>query len=280
LTLPVQTWPARPTRQERCLTVVQLRTPWTPVFSELIGTALLIFFGLSVVIADFSPQSPVVSIIPDPGIRRLVTGALFGTIGGLIALSPVGRISGAHINPVVTMSFWTLGKFPARHALKFVAAQMAGAALGALPLLCWGQLGKAVNFGATTPGNGYGAVGAIVGEIVTTWALIVSLLVFVSHRKLRRFTPFIFPVLYGAMVFLEAPVSGTSTNPARSFGPALISGDWQAWWVYWIGPVLGALLGIVSFRISWLRRLEVEVAKVYHFEIDKHGLFGTRSGEE
>jgi aquaporin Z len=251
-----------------------------PILSELVGTALLILLGLSVVIADFSPGSPIVALVPDPGIRRLITGTLFGTIGGLIALSPVGKISGAHINPVVTMTFWILGKFQAQHALKFVAAQMLGAALGSLPLLFWGPLGAAVDYGATTPGKGYGSFAAMAGEVATTWALIVSLLMFVSHKKLRRFTPFIFPILYAAMVFLEAPVSGTSTNPARSFGPALIAGDWQSWWVYWVGPVLGALIGILSFRISWFRKLEIEVAKVYHFEIDKHGLFSGRLGEE
>ncbi|MEJ2699751.1 MAG: aquaporin, partial [Desulfuromonadales bacterium] len=90
---------------------------------------------------------------------------------------------------------------------------------------------------------------------------------------LRPFTPALFPFLYAVMVFLEAPISGTSTNPARSLGPALISGAWQGWWIYWIGPLLGALLGVTVFRFTRLRLLTVEVAKLYHFEHDRYGVF-------
>ena len=80
-------------------------------------------------------------------------------------------------------------------------------------------------------------------------------------------------MLYAVMVFLEAPISGTSTNPARSLGPAVISGDWIDWWVYWLGPLTGALLGVSLYRLTWLRQLEIEVAKLYHFEHDPHGIF-------
>jgi aquaporin Z len=74
-------------------------------------------------------------------------------------------------------------------------------------------------------------------------------------------------------VFLEAPVSGTSTNPARSFGPSLVAGAWNGWWIYWIGPFLGTVAGVILFRWSWLRRLEVEVAKLYHFKHDRYSVF-------
>jgi aquaporin Z len=257
---------------------VSMKTPWTPVISEMVGTALLVGVGLSIVILDFSPTSPIVGILPDPGLRRLITGFLFGTTGGLIAVSAIGKWSGAHINPVVTMAFWLHGKFHTAHALRFVAAQLVGAALGALPLLLWGHLGASVDYGATMPGSNYGPLWAMLGEVVTTYALILGLFVFLGHRGLRRFTPMLFPFLYAVMVYLEAPVSGTSTNPARSFGPSLISGAWPAWWVYWIGPIAGAALGVLTYQFSWLRKLEFEVAKVYHFELDPHGLFGSRPG--
>jgi aquaporin Z len=255
-----------------------MKTPWAPVFSELVGTAVLVAVGLSAVILDFSPASPIVNVLPDPGLRRLITGFLFGTTGGLIALSPVGKSSGAHINPVVTLAFWLHGKFHAPHALRFVAAQLVGAALGALPLLLWGQLGAAVDYGATTPGSQYTAFEAMLGEIVTTYALVLGLFIFLGHRGIRPFTPMLFPFLYAIMVYLEAPVSGTSTNPARSFGPSLISGVWRSWWVYWVGPVAGAALGVATYRLKWLRKLEFEVAKVYHYELDPHGLFGMGPG--
>ncbi len=247
--------------------------PWKLYGAELVGTALLILAGLSIVILDFGNGSPVLQLIPDAGLRRLITGFLFGTTGALIALSPLGRESGAHINPAVTFSFWLMGKLRGRHALGYVAAQLIGGVLGALPLLAWGAMGRSVAYGATAPGAGFGLGWALVGEAVTTFLLIVGLFFFLSSRRIRAFTPALFPFLFAVMVFIEAPLSGTSTNPARSLGPSVISGVWQGWWIYWLGPLIGALLGTLLFRLGWLRELEVEVAKLYHFEHDRYGIF-------
>lgn len=249
------------------------RIPPSLILAELAGTALLVAVGLSVVILDFGAGSPVLAWVPSPGLRRLLTGLLFGAAGGLIALSPIGKISGAHINPAVTFAFWLEGTMGSGHAAGYVLAQVAGAALGALPLLGWGRMGASAQFGATLPGPGYGASAALLGEAVATFAMIVGLFVFIGHRSLRRFTPLLFPFLYAVMVFLEAPISGTSTNPARTLGPAVVSGVWRAWWVYWVGPLLGSLLAVGMHKGTWLRRLEVEVAKLYHFEHDPHGVF-------
>ena len=131
------------------------RFAWPLLFSELVGTALLVFVGLSLVIVMFGAGSPIVSILPDAGLRSLITGFLFGTTGALIALSPVGKESGAHINPVVTLAFWLMGKIDLRLALGYVFAQLAGAIVGALPLRGWGSMGESVAFGATLPGQGY-----------------------------------------------------------------------------------------------------------------------------
>ena len=155
----------------------------------------------------------------------------------------------------------------------YVLAQLAGAVLGALPLLAWGQLGRSIDFGATQPGSGYGPWLAVLGETATTFALIIGLFFFLRHQRIRNFTPALFPFLYAVMVFLEAPISGTSTNPARSLGPAVVSEAWQDWWVYWLGPLLGALIGVAVYKYSWLRELEIEVAKLYHFEHDPHKIF-------
>jgi aquaporin Z len=247
--------------------------PWTLFLAELIGTALLIAVGLSVVIADFGQGSPVVRLLPDAGLRRLLTGFLFGATGALIAVSPIGKESGAHINPVVSLSFWLMGKLRGRYALGYMLAQLLGAVVGALPLLAWGAMGRSVAFGATLPGSEFGPGWALLGEVVTTFALVAGLFLFIRHQKIRTFTPALLPVLYAAMVFLEAPVSGTSTNPARSLGPAVIAGAWQDWWVYWLGPAIGALLGVALYRFTWLRHVELEVAKIYHFEHDPHGFF-------
>jgi aquaporin Z len=259
-----------------------MKTPWLHFLSEFFGTALLISVGLSVVILNFGARSPVVSLLPNPGIRRVITGFLFGAIGGIIALSPIGKVSGAHINPVVSLAFWFVGKLRARHAVGYVVAQLCGAGFGGLPLLAWGRMGASVAFGATVPGTDYSAVAATLGELATTSALIVGLFLFLGHRRLRVFTPCLFPFLYAVMVYLEAPISGTSTNPARSLGPALISGKWRDWWVYWVGPVLGSLVGLSLYRLTrlGLKGVEVEVAKLYHFEYDPRGFFRWEGSEE
>lgn len=250
--------------------------PWLNFGAELLGTALLVAVGLSIVIVNFGSGSPLVRTVPDVGLRRLITGFLFGSTGALIALSPLGRESGAHINPVVTFSFWLLGKLGTRDAAGYILAQLAGAALGSIPLLLWGPMGRSIAFGATTPGPG-GAAAALAGEAATTFALIAGLLFFLRHRRIRNYTPALFPVLYAIMVYAEAPLSGTSTNPARSLGPSLISGEWQGWWVYWAGPILGTLLGVLVSRFTWLRTVELEVAKLYHFEHDRYGVFRRQS---
>ncbi len=252
------------------------RLPWPLVFSELVGTGLLVAVGLSVVIFDFAAASPVARLLPSVGGRRLLTGFLFGAIGALIAVSPVGRVSGAHINPVVTLAFWLRGKLKGSLAVGYVLAQLAGAVLGATPLLLWGRMGRAVQFGATVPGPAYGATVAMAGEVATTAALVVSLFFFLSRPKIRHFTPLLFPFLYAVMVYLEAPLSGTSTNPARTLGPAVISGVWQGWWVYWLGPALGTMLAVGAHGMGWLGCFEVEVAKLFHFHHDPYGVFRPR----
>jgi aquaporin Z len=250
-----------------------VKVPKVLFVSEFVGTALLISVGLSIVIVDFSPNSPVVSLVPSAGLRRLLTGFLFGTTGGLIAISPVGKTSGAHINPVVTAAFWLRRKMGAGHALGYILAQVAGGIAGAFPLLLWGNAGKAVHFGATLPGHGCTSWEAALGETAATFALIVLLFLFVSHKPIRKFTPVLFPFLYAAMVYLEAPVSGTSTNPARSLGPEVISWEFRSWWIYWVGPMMGTLLGLSLHRFTWLKHLELEVAKLYHFDHDPFGVF-------
>lgn len=250
-----------------------MKFPWQTYLAEFVGTALLLAVGLSFVILDFGAGSPVVRLIPDAGWRRLITGFLFGTTGALIAISPVGKISGAHINPVVTLAFHIKGKLSWQDTLGYLLAQFAGAVAGCLPLLFWGPIGRSVGFGNTTPGAGYTIWSALAGEVVTTMGLIVGLFLFLGHKKLRPFTPLLFPFLYALMVYVEAPLSGTSTNPARSLGPAVVSGIWSGWWIYFAGPLMGTFLGLGLGRIPWLKQFKIEVAKIYHFEHDLYGFF-------
>lgn len=258
--------------------------PWSVYgklfLSEFVGTALLVAVGVSIVILDFGTGSLIPTLLPNAGLRRVVTGFLFGATGAAIAVSPVGRISGAHINPVVTLAFWSKGKMRSSHALGYILAQLGGGVLGALALLSWGKMGASIHFGATLPGAHYTESQATLGEAITTLALIAGLFAFVGHRRLRSYTPMLFPFLYAVMVYLEAPISGTSTNPARSLGPSLVSGVWRAWWVYWVGPLVGTALALAFHTFSAFRKFEIGVAKLYHFEHDPHGIFSGKAREQ
>jgi aquaporin Z len=242
----------------------------TKLQAELIGTALLVLVGLSLVTLMFGEGSPIPGWLPSEGWRRLITGFLFGTTGALIALSPVGKLSGAHINPIVTLAFRLMGKMDLRTALGYVAAQLAGGILGALPLLAWGSMGRSVMFGASVPGVGYTTGAVLMGEVITTFAMVALLCVFLGFRGIRPFTPAMFPVLYAIMVYAESPISGTSTNPARTLGPAIISGHWEGWWIYWIGPVVGSVAACAACSALAKR---ITGAKLYYFDSDRDRLF-------
>jgi len=232
-------------------------------FSEMLGTGLLLLIALSIVIFMFGSGSPMELLIPNIGHRRLITGFLFGSTGALIAISPIGKASGAHINPVVTLGFFLMGKINIPTAISYVLGQLIGAILGCIPLMAWGALGRSVSFGATLPGEGFTLTTVLLGEIITTFIMVILLAVFLAFRSLRPYTPAIFPILYSVMVFAEAAVSGTSTNPARSIGPAVISGQWEGWWIYWIGPITGACLATVLARFLKMRIIH---ARIYHFD--------------
>ncbi|HET9793831.1 MAG TPA: MIP/aquaporin family protein [Thermoanaerobaculia bacterium] len=246
------------------------RFPWRQYLSEMIGTAFLLAIGLSIVVFMFGSGSPMERLVPNEGLRRLITGFLFGGTGALIALSPVGKVSGAHINPAVTIAFELVGKLHWRTAAAYVAAQFLGAVLGSLPILLWGKMGKSVSFGATVPDPRYSVARVFAVEIGATFLMISLLAVFLGFRKLRPFTPAIFPPLYAFMGWIEGPISGSSTNPARSFGPAVVSGRWEEWWIYGTGPLIGMLLSVIAFSFLANR---IEIAKVYHFESDRRRFF-------
>jgi aquaporin Z len=236
--------------------------------SEFFGTALLLMVGLSIVIFIFGSGSPMATLIPSVKVRQAMTGFLFGSVGASIALSPIGKISGAHINPAVTIVFWLFRKIEGRLAITYILAQLTGAIVGCLPLLLWDQMGRSIRFGGTFPGDSYTVQTALFGEVITTFTMVTLLVLFIGFRRIRQFTPYMFPILYAILVPLEADISGISTNPARSFGPAVISGQWDSWWIYFAGPIAGALLA--SLACSMLAK-RITIAKLYHFDSESEG---------
>ena len=154
------------------------RTPWELFLSEMIRTGLLLLGGLSLVIFVFGAGSPIAELVLSSRVRMAMTGFLFGSIGALIAVSsPVGDVSGAHINPAVTLGFLLMGKFKPRVAFGYIVAQLTGAIAGSVPLLVWGKMGRSISFGASLPGQGYSTWTVLLGEVATTFGLIASLCV-------------------------------------------------------------------------------------------------------
>jgi aquaporin Z len=229
--------------------------------AEYLGTALLLLIGLSAVCADFAVRSPVVSALPDESMRRLLTAVIFAGVLTAIVYSPLGRRSGAHLNPAVTLAFWLLGKITARSAMFYVAAQIAGGLTGAaLVLALWGEWATNVHVGATVPKAG-GPFVALVAETAMVFLLVGVILTFVDRPRLMALTGVAAGTLVAVFVFVEAPVSGASLNPARTLGPAVVGGTFTDLWVYLVGPPLGALLVALLYRH---RRSTVACGKLFH----------------
>ncbi|MEJ0099213.1 MAG: aquaporin, partial [Pseudomonadota bacterium] len=235
--------------------------------AEAAGTALLVFCGLSVVILIFGEGSVIARWLPDAALRRCIAGGLFGTVGALITISPLGRLSGAHINPSVSFAFWLEGKLKWRDLVGYVLAQMGGAVIGALPLLWWGSMGRSVQFGTTLVGIA-GTWAALGGEIFATTALVLVIFICAAHVRSRPCTPWTIPPLFALLVCFEGPLSGASTNLARSFGPALVTGDWQGFWIYVAGPLAGALLAVGLLKLGISGPHRVRVARLAHFAVE------------
>lgn len=234
---------------------------WREIIAEFAGTAFLLALGISAIVAGFATGSPVVTAIPSDDLRRLLTGILFAGAATLIVYSPLGRISGGHINPAVTLAFLLLGKLTPCSAAAYAAAQVAGAVTGTLlALVIWGRYAASVHLGVTVPAIG-GPAASVGAEIIMTFLLVTLILNFVDRARLMPFTAAAAGLLVAVLVFTEAPVSGTSLNPARSFGPALVSGTWSGLWVYLVAPPIGA----VAAALLYLRhRKIVACGKLVH----------------
>lgn len=238
---------------------------WFEYGAELLGTAFLVFAGVSAVVFDFGIGSPLAHVFPDTSIRRLITGLLFAGSGALVAISPLGRLSGGHINPAVSLAFWLQGKMHHFDLVGYILGQLLGGIIGALlVVLAWGRYAASVGYGVTVPGAGYPLWIVFLAEVSLTFLLVSSIFLFVSSHHLMRWTPLMVWIMVALMVWLEAPISGTSLNPARSFGPALVSWSWHSHWLYWVAPPLGALLAVGVFRLFVAGRRDVLTGKLFH----------------
>jgi aquaporin Z len=174
-----------------------------------------------------------------PGPARVVAPALM--VMAIILF--MGAVSGAHLNPVVSVAFALRGDFPWRRVPLYVIAQLAGAVLATLLLI--GLIGKHGSAGLTLPGPGISTWTALAWEALLTTGLVSVVLGTASGaQQLGPVAAFGVGAYIALAGLLGAPVSGASMNPARSLGPALVLGNWTSWWAYLLGPAIGALIAV------------------------------------
>ncbi len=204
--------------------------------AEFIGTFALVFAG---------PGAAVINAYTHGGVTPVGVGFSFGLVVGAMVYA-LGHISGAHINPAVTLAFTVTRHFPRRDVPGYLLAQLSGAA--AASLVTKGLYGNVAHLGATLPTHGAGQAVALEG-ILTFFLMFVIMSVATDVRAVGEAAA----IAIGGYVALAAtfagPIAGASMNPARSFGPALVSNDWTAWWVYWLGPIAGALAGAFAYQL-------------------------------
>lgn len=183
-----------------------------------------------------------------PLIRRALMGAAMGLTAVALIYSPWGRQSGAHMNPAVTITFMLRGKVAAWDALFYVAGQFAGAAAGvaAARLLLRERLRhESVNHVVTVPGAG-GVWAAWLAELAIAFGMMLTVLLAANDATLAPYTGFLAGTLVALYITFEAPLSGMSLNPARTFGSTFVARQWKAFWVYLTAPVAGMLLASAS----------------------------------
>ena len=211
------------------------------------------------------PTSPIRQAIGDPFQRRMLMGMVMGLTAIGIIYSPWGKQSGAHINPSITLAFFRLGQIAPGDALFYIIAQFVGGATGVL--LAAAALGRwlanpSVNYVATVPGPEGTAV-AFLSELAISFILMSVVLIATNTQNLARFTGLFAGILVATYIAVEAPLSGMSMNPARTFGSALPAQLWIGIWIYFTAPLLGMLFAAeVYLRMKGAHR--VICAKLHH----------------
>jgi glycerol uptake facilitator protein len=228
------------------------------VLAELIGTALLVFFGAGSVVA---------AIIAGAGRLDYAGLGVIGFAFGLVIAILVyvfGPISGAHVNPVVSIALATVRRFRWRDVPAYIAAQLVGAVLGALlVVVVFGpratEIGG-VGLTALSPTAGY--LRGVVAEVLATFLLLLAYMAFPMERR-ARFGPagpagaagLAIGLAVSTAIFVIGPVTGGSLNPARTFGPYVVNSlfrgftPWREFWVYVVGPLLGGVLAALAYAI-------------------------------
>lgn len=220
--------------------------------AEAVGTYILVFFGTGTVVAFLTPLG---GEQPAP-LDGLAVAFAFG-LAVVLAIYAFGHVSGTHINPAVTLALATVRRFPWSAVPLYLAAQFAGAILASLTL--WALFGddarkEPLLLGATAPGERGSGI-ALLAEVVITFILVVVIMA--TATDARAPGPLAAGLAIGltvaAGILVTLPISGGSFNPARTFGPMIVSTEFPGWWAYLIGPPAGGIVGALTYELL-LRR--------------------------
>lgn len=242
-----------------------LRRHYPEYLMEAAGLGLFMLSASVVTAILEHPASLVHQAIANPLLRRFMIGVAMGLTAIAIIYSPWGKQSGAHINPVVTLTFFRLGKIKPMDALFYIVAQFFGALLGVL--LAARILGDAiahpnVGYVVTAPGAS-GAGIAFLAELIMSFGIMMMILTVSNTSKLARFTGVFAGILIATYITLEAPLSGMSMNPARTLASAIPAHNWTAIWIYFTAPLLG-MLSASEVYVRLRGWSAVRCAKLHH----------------
>jgi len=215
------------------------------------------FFGTFWLVLGGCGSAVLAAAFPDLGIGLLGVSLAFGLTVLTMAFA-IGHISGCHLNPAVSIGLWAGGRFPANALLPYIVAQVLGGVVagGVLYLIASGKAGFDVSAGFASNGygehspGGYSLLAALVTEVVMTMMFLLVILGATDKRAPQGFAPIAIGLCLTLVHLISIPVTNTSVNPARSTGVALYVGDWATGqlWLFWVAPIVGALLGAAIYR--------------------------------
>lgn len=208
---------------------------WRMALAETVGTFGLVLAGTGAITIDAETG----------GVGHVGIGLTFG-LAVMAMIYAVGHVSGAHINPAVTIAFWATRHFPTRLVPLYLVAQFAGALLASLALLA--MFGDAGSLGATRP-RGSAGQSLMLELLLTALLMFVIMAVATDVRAVGQAAAIAIGGTVGLEALFAGPISGASMNPARSLAPAIVGGIVDAQWIYVVGPVAGALAGAVVYML-------------------------------
>jgi aquaporin Z len=228
-----------------------VETTWKAALAEFVASFAFVFVGAGSVIVAGPYGGGLLGV-------ALATGFVIA-----VMVSVTAPISGGHVNPAVTIGVWVAGKIGTARALVYIVAQFAGGIFGALllrfvvPKAVW----RAANLGTPLLATGIGQGKGILIEAILAFFLVFT--VFATLLDDRGPFPQAAGLTVGLVlafdILVAGPFTGGAVSPARSFGPALVSGTWNDWWVYWVGPVAGGVIGAVLYWSAFMRDREPAV---------------------